>query len=1676
MTATPSFPRTVLLAAASVAALGSFAVLPAFAQTDPAGGDPAPTGGGSIMEADIATEPLYSQMSGDKPTMLLAPSIEFPTVGAQYRTTDDYSPDDEYIGYYNAEKCYVYDYDPDDGDDDDDDEDDDDDDDIKDQGYFKISGNATGRKCSGNTFSGNFLNWATSSSMDIMRLALTGGDRILDTRDETILQRAYLPDGTAQVSSVTLWDGTKKTKEKPNWQGKIFDVDRGPGCFFNNGGQFPAKKLTLTQAEGAVPAIMIEQARAQGPAYAAIHVGNMGNRIYFGFFKGAADCTSAPQKYTLGTSRDAPETERGWRELSDFIPPGHPDAPTGPNDSRFEEYCVDAKGVSEGTMGCNGNKKRYTVWYGSVAGGWAVAEVDANFRCTNRGNDDGYQPNLTGGGNRLSSANPTTFPTPPEEIPNRGCWMATPKKPAKGDSKYALNSKGYFLARVKVCDANDERDYAMCTEYPSGKKKPTGVIQRHADNLRLAAFGYAIDQTASHATDDYKGRFGALLRAPMKYVGPNTYDHTGVKKDETNPKAEWNEQTGVLVKNPDSVSGSNFSGVINYFNRFGRNPDKRGNYKQYDNVAEMYYEALRYMQGLSPSPKAVLDITPDMKDGMPAYTSWDGLDPFDSDLGYTKDGDYTCVKNSILVIGDINTHDPVNGNVDGLRDTMGKKDATKNEIDIKHWRDVVRGFETKTATAYKDGYGTQRTTSRPNSDPSFPSDVGGGELGRNLWSFLPGMAYWAHTHDIRGTNWTAQPAKQRPGLRITSYFFDVNESQMSTRYTARVGSTNTGGTPGKVPNNNGVLAYNGYWGNQYWLAAKYGGFRTGTVKAEDCEDGTVYDFNTLGNPFYKVKCTVDGTGAKSFTQAAQDNGAIWSDLSKAQGDNENGATQPEPRTYYMPSNARGVLKAFEDIFGDTEPPGNRSIAGADSSGGLGGTSFQAEFNGADWSGDVIAESIAVGSGTEKVRANNNLPSHDARKIFMGTSTHSNPRAFEFKADSVPNDVSSALGGDINGVNATAADRINWLRGDQSKEGSPFRARTRLLGDIINSGVKYVGAPAGQVNLGLGYAAFVEAQTYRRAAVYVGANDGMLHAFHAGGKRLDTTTTPNTVTEVEPTLAELFAYIPSWMKGKLAALTDPAYINKHQAYVDATPVIGDANLKGDCTVTNSPNAGDTDCDWRSVLVSGTGGGGRGVFALDVTNPEAFDASKVLWEFTDADDPDMGYVLGQARIVKLLFTEADTTTTPPTPAVYRWFAMVPAGVNNYEGDDTARRGNGDANIFLLALDKAADTAWTLNSNYWKLQLPRIQTLQAKYPTGILNLEAFTGLGGVTEYVYAGDLHGQLWAFKFKGIDSTGWNTATLANCYSSGSCQEGAVKPLFIATTPADGDGNTKPQPITVAPSILEGAGNGVHFVSFGTGKYFEPTDAQSTKVDTFYTVYSNFNHTAAQILSRNNGDAIIPDRSYLQEVVKDRTEGEVNYFKPSQAFFWGWLASAPTAGDTPNIRSGWFMDFVERGENGATTAVGERQIADASWISLTSRLMFSTLTPNSATNTDVCGTGGGDSKLYTFDMISGMGTGRHSAVGMLAQPLVFLDTANTRETQADSTGRRLRISPVMSGQFGSDGSDVSQVDTVIVPFGRLSWRRIDNFEGLRQAGGTSNPSAGGSGAGGSDSGNSDSGDE
>jgi len=183
--------------------------------------------------------------------------------------------------------------------------------------------------------------------------------------------------------------------------------------------------------------------------------------------------------------------------------------------------------------------------------------------------------------------------------------------------------------------------------------------------------------------------------------------------------------------------------------------------------------------------------------------------------------------------------------------------------------------------------------------------------------------------------------------------------------------------------------------------------------------------------------------------------------------------------------------------------------------------------------------------------------------------------------------------------------LNWIRGshnDEQANGGSLRTRkyrktsvdyTYRLGDIIHSSPAFVGPP-GESYRFTGYASFRDSKISRTQMVYVGANDGMLHAFRAD------------------TGAEVFAYIPKTVLGNLRNITATDYSNSHAYFVDGSPVTGDVCF-GSCSGGS---------DWHTVLIGGLNSGGKAVYALDVTDPvadvtnETLAASKFLWEVTDA----------------------------------------------------------------------------------------------------------------------------------------------------------------------------------------------------------------------------------------------------------------------------------------------------------------------------------------------------------------------------------------------------------------------------------------------------------------------------
>lgn len=1427
----------------------------------------------SIPAISLSSDPLFTAATADKPVMTLALSVEFPTVGAQYRGSNDYSNANEYLGYYDAESCYTY---------------------INtptetpatgqtsaDYKRFQRVGAATSRMCNTaypEAFSGNFLNWATNSAIDMMRLALTGGDRSIDTPTLTLLQRAYLPNG-----------------------------DYENGCFFNNGSYFPAKQLPKTVSGkpnyyGAVPATMQTLAGSND-----IWIANTLNRIYFRAGAGSTGSCTDTSGYTLGGPAASSSSWMGSITSYDSKPSGWPATP-----AYDKGDTIILSGVQEVLYGFN--KK------------WASAPASGSITCDDSIFTTGHQSNKS----QCFVRNNTTSENPPAST--------------------SLTSDTFFYARVKVCDVDsagtllDVRDYGLCSKYSDGNTpakpnyKPTGTIQKYSDQLRLAAFGYLMDQASASTTGwgSHSARYGGVLRAPMKYVGAKTFDESGIDNTPTggNTKAEWNSVTGVFNADPDGPTTTFAqSGVINYLNKFGRTGGL-GRYKGYDPVGELYGEALRYLQGLGPTAEAFSSLTSAMYDGFPVTTNW--TDPYGGTR--SSSADYSCLKSNILVVGDVNSWD-------SNRLLTRTASASNNLPDFGAWNTIVKKFEAKTSGTYVDGQGVSQNISNPNTANTNSQVGANGQQGP-----LVGAAYWAHTHDIRGTSWTTQPTLQRPGLRVKSFFFDVNENSSSNTTSYRRNQ------------------------NQYFTAAKYGGFET------DPSNTSKNPYNTKGNPFYQD----DLTTANKY---------VWEDTDTRT------SRVGEANTYYLQSDARGVLSAFNDIFARASTAARSIAGGAIQSKNLtqaGDTIYQGTFDTSDWSGDLLAIPVNVSSSnvvsigtTNTWTAATQLAVLTApatsRKIYVGNSgATQNPVAVAFTWATIEQSLMDSL----NKLSPTASadglgqDRLNFLRGDKSKEGSQFRTRSKLLGDIINSGVVYSGAPTKTIN-DADYSTFYASNKDRTAAVFVGANDGMLHAFNGG------------------TGDELFAYIPSWLGSKLSALTSTTYANNHQSYVDGTPAVAEAQVGS---------------AWKTVLVSGTGAGGKGVFALDVTTPASFTASNVLWEFTNADDADLGNITGRPQILKLRTSAYGATPT------YKWFAVFGSGVNNYVDSGGIFSATGNPALFILDLNKTAGSAWALGTNYYKITLP---VSIANKATGLINFRAALGAAKEVTQIFMGDLHGNLWKLDFSLLGVSDWNMGKLS--YFLQGTSNNPI-PMFIAKDTAGGV-----QPITAAPTIVYGPVVDSAYILFGTGKYLESSDKSNTATQSAYMVYDNAKKTLDSSPA-STATSAISSRLRLKSGSVDTSNGVVTV----PAFTVG---RATTNTDTTNPRSGWVFDFPFS---------KERQISSSTVFG--SKIIVGSLIPGGSSGSS-CSASGGGGNQYTIDILSGNGTSVGSSVGIQGEPLVAEITGLTTYSSACGSvrcgdGRRIKTITSQVLQQGSDGIAVGTTQTKTLSVGRLTWRQINNYQDLK----------------------------
>ena len=287
--------------------------------------------------------------------------------------------------------------------------------------------------------------------------------------------------------------------------------------------------------------------------------------------------------------------------------------------------------------------------------------------------------------------------------------------------------------------------------------------------------------------------------------------------------------------------------------------------------------------------------------------------------------------------------------------------------------------------------------------------------------------------------------------------------------------------------------------------------------------------------------------------------------------------------------------------------------------------------------------------------------------------------------------------------------------------------------------------------------------YKNDVLYAGANDGMLHAFNADSGE------------------ELFAYIPNLVFDNLKFLTSTSYVHKY--FVDLTPTVSDVDLSGITT----------------LLVGGLGRGGRGYYALDVSGispltgdvptTESDLADMALWEYPNVNTPndqiaDMGYSYSRPIIVK----SYDTDDAP-------WIVIFGNGYNST---------NGNAVLFVL------------NPATGQL-LKRIDT-QVGSCNGLSTPSAVdVDYDGIVDYVYAGDLKGNLWKFDLTDSDYNNWDVA-----------YHEAGLPRSLFQTPA--------QPITAKPAVMYHCSQPGYMVVFGTGKYLGDSDIADVSPQAVYGIW------------------------------------------------------------------------------------------------------------------------------------------------------------------------------------------------------------------------------------------------
>ena len=385
----------------------------------------------------------------------------------------------------------------------------------------------------------------------------------------------------------------------------------------------------------------------------------------------------------------------------------------------------------------------------------------------------------------------------------------------------------------------------------------------------------------------------------------------------------------------------------------------------------------------------------------------------------------------------------------------------------------------------------------------------------------------------------------------------------------------------------------------------------------------------------------------------------------------------------------------------------------------------------------------------------------------------------------------------------SSDILDFVRGDRSNEtpNGTLRLRYSVLLDIVHSNPEYVGQPDGEFTENF-YPSFKNANENRAPTVYVGSNSGMLHAFNAD------------------TGQERWAYVPNLLMHKLSRLAGTPYA--HTYYVDGGLTVRDAYFDG---------------NWNTVLASGLGAGGKGMFALNVTDPSLTSEAlangsdkKVMWELSADADDDVGYIFGQPTIAQLNDG--------------RFYVITGNGVSSV---------NGRAKLLLIDVETGAVTALDTGEG------------SNAAPNG-LSAPALVDLDGdlKVDVAWAGDIDGNMWRFDLTSASPGSWDVeyrvwAGLAS------------------------------QPITTAPDIANHPNFG-HLVIYGTGRLYTDDDLNDNSVQALFGLWDKGTAPAGgEVLYEQTLSA---DTNYSGGGYTETIRTVVNPADVDYVSYDGWFASLP----------------------------------------------------------------------------------------------------------------------------------------------------------------------------------------